>query len=341
MSVALDERGNGGGLGRSHGRPARRSGQGFQEERLAGQAAVAFAAFRIQDPQLGPPARRAESIPGDHHLRPLADDVAAQADPRPSGELQPEARRLGERTGHRPGQLRRLEENEQDVRPAGEGGQAMKPVRRAGATTAGRHGRPRPAAGGQIRDEEVHRPALEQGAGHRQPLIERLRGQDHQPFEPDAARDGLHRIQAPGEIQPGHDRPGRLGLRHEPQSERGLATRVIAADRQAGLAGNTAGAENRVEGGEAGGHDRADRLSTDVRGSFDRPRSIEHLRHRRQRPHDPAVPTTRWHAALDPETARSCRTPAIPEGRQGGRDVEGGRGHDTNDRTLVLFVKTS
>jgi hypothetical protein len=273
--VALGERGHGGGRGRGHSRPARRSGRGFQEERLAGQAAVALAAFRIQDPQLGPPTRRAESVPGDHHLRPLADDVAAQADPRSSGELQPEARRLGERAGHRPGQLRRLQENEQGLRPAGESGQAMQPVRRAGTTTAGTRSHPPSAGGRQIRDEEIHRPALEKRAGHRQPFIERLRCQDHEPFEPDAARDGLHRIQAPGEVQPGHDGPGRLGLGHESQSERGLATRVIAPDRQAGLAGDAAGAENRVKGGEAGGHDRAHRRSVDRQQSFDRQRSFD------------------------------------------------------------------
>jgi hypothetical protein len=79
--VALGERGDGGGLGRARGRPAGWSGQGFQEERLVGQAGVAFATFRIQDPQLGPPARWAESVPGDHHLRPLPDHVATQADP--------------------------------------------------------------------------------------------------------------------------------------------------------------------------------------------------------------------------------------------------------------------
>ena len=134
--MALGEREDDGGLGGGRGRPAGRSGQ-FQEERLAGQAAVALAAFRIQDPQLGPPARRAESVPGDHHLRPLAHDVAAQANPRSSDELQPKARCLGERTGHRPGQLRRLEEDEQGARPAGEGGQAMQPVRRAGGMATG------------------------------------------------------------------------------------------------------------------------------------------------------------------------------------------------------------
>jgi hypothetical protein len=136
MVVALGEREDGGGLGRWRDGPAGWSGQGFPEKRLASQTPVALAAFRVQDPQLRPPARRAESVSGDHHLRPLADDVAAQADPRSPGQLEPESRRLGERPGHWSGQLRRFEEHEQGAGPAGKGGQPVQPVRRAGGTPA-------------------------------------------------------------------------------------------------------------------------------------------------------------------------------------------------------------
>ncbi len=110
---------------------------------------------------------------------------------------------------------------------------------------------------------------------------------------------------------------------------------MIAADRQAGLARDAAGAENRVKGGEAGGHDGADRV--DPRRSFDRQRSFDHLRYRRQCSDDRTVPTRRLHS----EPARSCRTPAIPEGRQGGRDIGGNSGHDADYRTSVLLVKAS
>ena len=126
--MALGEREDGGGLERRRDGPAGRGGQGFPEKRLAGQATVALAAFRVQDPQLRPPARRAESVPGDHHLRPLAHDVATQADPRSPDELEPKTRRLGERTGDRPGQLGRLEENEQRIRSACKSGQPMQPL---------------------------------------------------------------------------------------------------------------------------------------------------------------------------------------------------------------------
>jgi hypothetical protein len=334
MIVALGEREDGGGLERRRDGPAGRSGHGFPEKRLVGQATVALAAFRVQDPQLRPPARRAESVPGDHHLRPLAHDVATQADPRSTGELEPKARRLGERTGDRPGQLGRLEENEQRIRSAGKSGQPMQPLCRPGGTPA-RTGGPS-TDGRQIRDEEIHRSTLEQDTGHRQPFVERLRCQDHEPFEPDATGDGLHRIETPGEIQPGHDGTGRLCLRHEPESERGLAARVISADRQAGLAGNATGAENRVKCGEAGGHDRA-HPGNIGRRSFNRSRSFDYLGDCRQRPDDGTVPARCFDPPRDPargptrrihpEPARSCRTPAIPEGRQSGRDIGGNGSH--------------
>ena len=61
------------------------------EELVAAEAGVALAAVGVEDPQLRPPPRRAETVPGDHHLRPLTDDVAAEADPAAPGELQAEA----------------------------------------------------------------------------------------------------------------------------------------------------------------------------------------------------------------------------------------------------------
>jgi hypothetical protein len=100
---------------------------------------------------------------------------------------------------------------------------------------------------------------------------------------------------------------------------------VISADRQAGLAGNATGAENRVKCGEAGGHDRAHPRSIGRR-SIGR-RSFNYLGYCRQRPHDGTVPTTGRRAGLHSEPVRSCRTPAIPEGRQSGRDIGGNGGH--------------
>jgi len=60
------------------------------EEVGATEAGVALAAVGVEDPELRPPARRTEAVPRDHHLRPLADDVATEADPAAPGELEPE-----------------------------------------------------------------------------------------------------------------------------------------------------------------------------------------------------------------------------------------------------------
>jgi len=127
MGRALDDR-----LDEEIGRTFR----GVAEEQFAGQAPVAVAALRVEDPQLRPPARRAESVPGDHHLGPLADDVAAQPDPRSPGELQPEACRLGHRAVHRPRQAGRLEEDEKGACTASQGGQPMESVGRPGHARA-------------------------------------------------------------------------------------------------------------------------------------------------------------------------------------------------------------
>ena len=66
------------------------------EELVAAEAGVALAAVGVKDPQLCPPPRRAETVPRDHHLRPLADDVAAETDPAAPDELEPHAGRLGD-----------------------------------------------------------------------------------------------------------------------------------------------------------------------------------------------------------------------------------------------------
>ena len=128
MGRALDDR-----LDEEIGRSIR----GVAEEQLVGQAPVAVASLGVEDPQLRPPARRAESVPGDHHLGPLADDVAAQPDPRSAGELQPEARRLGHRPVHRAGQAGRLEEDEEGTRTTSQGDQPMEPIGDSGRARAG------------------------------------------------------------------------------------------------------------------------------------------------------------------------------------------------------------
>ena len=83
------------------------------EEVVEAEAGVALTALRVEDPELRPPAGRAVSVAGDGHLRPLADDVAPEPDPRPAGELETNAARLGNgsrQTGRQAGWLEGNEE---------------------------------------------------------------------------------------------------------------------------------------------------------------------------------------------------------------------------------------
>ena len=104
-------------------------GGGVGEERLAEEAGIPAAALRVQDPELRPSPRRAGSVPGDNHLRPLADDVPAEPDPRPLGQLQPEPGRLGDRARDRSGKARRLEDDEEDGGSASQRREPAQPVR--------------------------------------------------------------------------------------------------------------------------------------------------------------------------------------------------------------------
>jgi hypothetical protein len=108
--------------------PWSEEGGGVGEEWLAEEAGIPIAALRVEDPEFRPPPRRAGPVPGDDHLRPLADDVAAEPDPRPPGELEPETGGCGDRARDRVRQPRWLEDDEQDVRPSGEGGQSTEPI---------------------------------------------------------------------------------------------------------------------------------------------------------------------------------------------------------------------
>jgi len=57
-------------------------GGGVVEEELrAAETAIALAALGVEDPELRSSPRRTEPVPGDRHLRLLADDVAPEPDP--------------------------------------------------------------------------------------------------------------------------------------------------------------------------------------------------------------------------------------------------------------------
>jgi hypothetical protein len=219
------------------------------EERVAAEAGVALAAVGIEDPELCPPPRRAVAAAGDGHLRPLPDDVAPEPDPPPTDELEPEAGRFGDcrRKGGR--YPRRLEDDEEGLRPSGEGGQPMEPIRQLSWSV----GRIEP--GRQVDDEEIDRPTAEQRPGDGEALVDRCGCEDDEPLEVDPPGDRLDRVEAPPEVHPGDDRARRLRLCRESQGERRPAARAGSPEREGGRPGDAARPEDRVELGEAGRDD--------------------------------------------------------------------------------------
>ena len=220
------------------------------EEIVPTEAGVTLTALRVEDPERRPAPRRAVAVAGDQRLGSLAHDVAPETDPRASGELQAEPGRSGHGARQVAGQAGWLEDHEQRLRAPGQGGETVEPVGQAGRTVRGGQ-----APAGQVQDEQVDRTPGQQRATDGQPFVERLRGDDHQPLEPDAAGDGFDRVEAPGEIDPGHDGAARLGLRGEPVDERGPAARAVAPERDARRARQAAGSQDGVERREAGPDD--------------------------------------------------------------------------------------
>ena len=266
------------------------------QQGLEAEAGVPIPTVGVEDPEGRPPARRPGPAASHDDLGGLPDDVPPEPDPGLPGELEADPRPLPDRGSHRAGEPRRLEDEEGDARSAGEGGEPAEPI--------GKPGRPlRP--GRQVDDEEVHRPAGQERSGHRQPLIGILRREHHEPRRLDATGHGLHRVEGLGEVQPGDDRATRLGLRREPEGDRGPAAREVAPQREAHPPGQTARTEDGIERRKAGGVDTG-RVGCDV-GLRGQVRQCCH----RQRPHH----VTRG--------ARRGRSPARSKGRQGRRDIRG------------------
>ena len=65
------------------------------EEGVERETGVPFAALGVEDPEGRLAPRRSVAVVRDDRLGALADDVAAQADPRPASQLEPDAGRLG------------------------------------------------------------------------------------------------------------------------------------------------------------------------------------------------------------------------------------------------------
>ena len=301
---------------------------GGHEEVVAAEAGVPFAAVGVEDPEGRPLSRRAGPVAGHDHLRPLADDVAPEPDPRSPGELEPDAGGLADRTAEARSQVRRLEDREADPGSTGEGCQAPEPI--ADGSAGGRAG----ARGGtgveprrEIDDQQVHGPPGQQRARDRQSLVDVDRGHDDEPFRPDPPSDRLDRVERLGEVQPGHDRAGGLGLRGEAQREGRPAARQVAPEGDAHASRQATRSQDRVEGLEARREDAcrvwlADRPGAGFRLVFG---CLE--RDGGEGPDDPADGLA--------EPRGSGRTPLRPKGRERRRHVRGECRHASEYRTSV------
>ena len=236
-------------------------GELVDQEAIPAEAAITLPAVRIEDPERRPPSWRAVSVPGDQGFRALADHVTPETDPRSARQLEAKAGRFGHGTREGSAESGRLEHHEQGLRSTGKSSQATEPVRdRDGLARRGRPGLGDRTTLGEVENEEVHRTTGEQRAADGQAFVERLWRDDHQPFEPNAPSDGLHGIEAPGQVQPCDDRSGCLGFSGKSQDKGGPTAGAISPDGHARRAREAAGTQDCIECSEPGGDDPPIRL---------------------------------------------------------------------------------
>jgi hypothetical protein len=125
----------------------------LDEEPFAAEAGVPLPSVGIEDSERRPPAGWAGPVAGDDHLRSLADDVSPEADPRSTGQLDTDSRRLADGSRHGRDETRRLQDHERDPGPASE---RREPAEAVGDARGGLD------AGREIDDKEVHGSAREQ-----------------------------------------------------------------------------------------------------------------------------------------------------------------------------------
>jgi hypothetical protein len=100
----------------------------IDEEGVEGETGVPLAALGVEDPEDRPTPRRSVAVVRDEGLRPLTHDVTAQPDPRTTRQLQPDTGRLGDRGREPAAEARRVEDQQQGLRPSGERRESMEPV---------------------------------------------------------------------------------------------------------------------------------------------------------------------------------------------------------------------
>ena len=280
------------------------------------EAGVALPAVGVEDPQRRAPPGWTGAVARDDHLRSLADDVSSEPDPRSTGQLEADPGCLADRGIEAPwASARRLEHHERDPGSTGE-------RRNPGEPIAESHLRNAVLPGRQVDDQQVHRPTRKQRAGNGEALLRVVGRQDDEPLRLHPAGHGLHGIERRREVQPGHDRPRGLGLRGEPQGQRRPPARDVAPDREAHPARHAAGAEDRIELGEAG---RMHPIETDRRPACRLALRVRLLEwDRRERPDDLADEAGRGRPEPIAGKPGRSRTPARSKGRQ--RRVQVGRG---------------
>ena len=292
------------------------------EQLLAAEAGVALASVRVQDPEGRSPARRSGPVAGDDHLRALADHVAAESDPRSTGQLETDAGRLADGAGETAGSggTRWLEHDDGDARPSRQRRQASEPIdegssgTRAEALRAGPFRVTARATTRQVDDQQVDGSTGQERACDREALVGIGGRQDDEPLGLDPPGHDLDRVERRRQVQPGDDRTLGLARRGEPQGEGRPAARCIAPERHAHAPRHAAGAEDGVEVGEARGED-----PIEVDGWTWSEITIRCLeRDGGESAHD--------FETIPREPGRR-RAPARSEGRQGRLQVRGGSGH--------------
>ncbi len=288
----------------------------FPEEELLTETRIPIPAVGVQDPERGSSAGRTGPAARNDHVGGLPDDITPEPDPRPSLELQTNARPLPDRGGHRAHEARRFEDEQGDPRSPGKGREPTEPIGEPRRPVRTRR---------QVHDEEIHGPAGQERSRDRQAFLRPGRGEDHEPLQPDAAGHGLHRVECRCEVQPGDDRPARLGFRNKPERQRGSAAREVPAKREAHSARQPAGPEDGVQGREAGGVDAGGiRPTARVRARHEH-RSRQHRGCHREGAHH--LPCGAWRGRGCHAGARRGRSPARSKGRESRRHVRGKHRH--------------
>jgi hypothetical protein len=271
------------------------------QERVVTETRVPLAALGIEDPEGRSTPRRTVAVVRDERLRALPDDVAAEPDPRPASQLEPDAGRLVDRrretAGRQTALAGRIEDQQQGLRAPGERRESMESVGDPGRLVG-----PRQPAAGQVEDEQVDRPTGEERARDAQALVEAGRRDDHEPLETDPARHCLDRVETARQVEPGHDRALGLGLCCDAQAEGRPTAGAGAADRDAGRPREAARPEDRIERGEASADDAVIRSGVVLWLDIGRRKCLGGRSRQGQRAGDP----------------RSCGTPSSPEARDSG-----------------------